>query len=146
MTKLATPTYPSLAHRTGVQGDVSVSLGIRPDGSVESALATSGHPLLQQAALDGAQHFQYECRGCTQPVTPFSVSYTFQIQDLGCVQNDDASPSTVAQQPKPTTTQTHPSNHVLIVAQAVCIIDYWPDRTKVRSAKCLYLWKCALKH
>src|SRR2546430_6886864 len=36
VTKVAFPTYPPVARRTGVQGDVSISLGIRPDGSIES--------------------------------------------------------------------------------------------------------------
>lgn len=146
VTKFATPIYPQLARQTRVQGDVSISVGVRPDGSVESAVATSGHPLLRPAALDSSQHSQYECRGCTNPITPLSLSYTFQLKDVGCGQTVPASTSTVLRESKPTTLETQPKNHVLVVAEGVCIIDSWPDRTKVRSFKCLYLWKCALKH
>lgn len=146
VTKLATPIYPQLARQTSLQGDVSVSVGVRLDGSVESAVATSGYALLQQAALDSAQHSQYECHGCTDPITPLSLSYTFQLKDVGCGQTVPASASTVLRESKPTTLETQPKNHVLVVAEGACIIDYWPDRTKVRSFKCLYLWKCALRH
>jgi TonB family protein len=142
--KLVTPTYPPIARQTGVQGDVSISLGIRPDGTVESASVVSGHVLLQQAALNSAQHSQYECRGCTEPVIPFLMSYTFRIQDEERGETK-ALPSALSEQTKPIPVEKQWQTHVLIVAQSFRIIDYGPDRWKVRSVKCLYLWKCGWK-
>jgi TonB family protein len=142
LTKLTYPIYPQLARQTRISGDVKVSLGIRRDGSIESATVVSGHPLLQKAALDSAQHSHYECRGCTEPVTWFSLSYNFELKGNNCPPDVGASSSTTPQEVKLSSLEIEPRNHVEVVAESVCIIDYWPTK-KVRSPKCLYLWKCA---
>jgi TonB family protein len=140
LTKLTYPIYPQSARQTRITGDVKVSLGIRRDGSIESATVVSGHPLLQQAALDSAQHSHYECRGCTDPVTSFAMFYTFELRPGSCSPDTRAS---LAAPPevKLSSAEIQLQNHVEIVAESVCIIDYWPTK-KVRSPKCLYLWKC----
>lgn len=75
------PTYPPLARMARITGDVRVDLGIRPDGKVESAEVVSGHAMLKQAALDSARKSTYLCQGCTRPVTPLTVTYTFAMRD-----------------------------------------------------------------
>jgi|SRR5215472_4821828 len=139
--KLTYPVYPPVARQAGAQGEVNISLGIRPNGTVESAVVESGHPLFQQAALESAQHSQYECRQCAEPLTPFSLSYIFEIQDEPCGQNTNFQPSTTSEGTRLISLETQRSNQVLTVSHRFCIIDYWPDRQKARSAKCLYLWK-----
>ena len=52
ITKLSDPTYPRLAQQARITGDVDLMLTIQRDGSVESAVVVSGHPMLQQAALN----------------------------------------------------------------------------------------------
>src|SRR5215831_16343680 len=56
MSKLAPPRYPSLALQARIQGDVQIAVGVRRDGTVESASITSGHAVLGQAALQSAQN------------------------------------------------------------------------------------------
>jgi len=50
LTKLVQPVYPPVAKQTRVTGDVELTLEVRADGSLESAIVVSGHPLLKQAA------------------------------------------------------------------------------------------------
>jgi len=53
------PTYPAIAKAAGAQGAVTVQIVISETGDVESAKATSGHPLLQQAAVDAAKEWKF---------------------------------------------------------------------------------------
>ncbi len=55
--------YPPAAKAAGVQGPVTVRFVINEAGEVESAQATDGHPLLQQAAVDAVKQWRF------QPVT-----------------------------------------------------------------------------
>ena len=71
--------YPLLARPTRISGDAHLSLGIRPDGSIGSAVIFSGHPLLQQAVMESAQQSRFECQGCTEAVTSYAVLYNFQL-------------------------------------------------------------------
>lgn len=48
------PPYPALAKQLGVQGSVTVQFLIDEQGRVVNAKATSGHPLLQAAAVKAA--------------------------------------------------------------------------------------------
>ncbi len=73
------PKYPPMAAEARIIGDVEVKLGIRKDGSVESAEAVSGHPMLTQAALDSARQSHFDCSKCTAGVTTYSVFYSFTL-------------------------------------------------------------------
>ncbi|HEV2802731.1 MAG TPA: energy transducer TonB [Pyrinomonadaceae bacterium] len=57
--KRVQPTYPPVAKAAGAQGPVAVQIVIGETGAVESARATAGHPLLQQAAVDAARQWQF---------------------------------------------------------------------------------------
>ena len=54
LTKLFPPSYPPLAKQARIAGDVMVAVRVRPDGSVESASAVSGHAMLGPAAAQSA--------------------------------------------------------------------------------------------
>jgi TonB family protein len=79
LTVLSRPTYPPLARQARISGDVDLMLRIRQDGSVESAVVVSGHPLLAQTAIDSAQHSRFECRKCSETLTSLRLVYTFQL-------------------------------------------------------------------
>jgi hypothetical protein len=142
--KLTAPIYPPLARATHIVGDVELNLSIRQDGSLESATAVSGHPLLTTAALDSAQHTQFECRKCSEPATDYRLVYTFQLEVVS-----ECEP--VASKPKTSEPgQTYPrvtdaTNRVTVTALVVCISDPAPDVRKVRSLKCVYLWRCSTR-
>lgn len=57
--KRVPPTYPPVAKAAGAEGPVSVQIVVSESGAVESAKATSGHPLLQPAAVDAARQWQF---------------------------------------------------------------------------------------
>jgi TonB family protein len=57
--KKVQPVYPPIAKAAGAQGPVSVQIVVSEAGEVESAKATAGHPLLQQAAVDAAKGWQF---------------------------------------------------------------------------------------
>lgn len=58
--KSTIPRYPPAARATRTVGAVSVDIKIRPDGSVSSATAISGHPLLRYASATAGREFTYE--------------------------------------------------------------------------------------
>ena len=129
LANLSRPVYPLLARQTWVSGDVNLLLQIRRDGSVESAVIVSGHPLLQQAALESAQQSQFECRGCTEAVTSYSLVYAFQLFGKDCHATTNG-PAQVSQS----------QNRVSVLDEGGICEGVFAH--KVRSAKCLYLWKC----
>ena len=141
LTKLSGPVYPQLAKRTKISGDVTLSLGIGQNGSVESVVVISGHPLLQQAALESAQHSQFECRGCTELTTTYSLVYTFQLVARHCPAPASL-PSGASQQEdeKPRSRLSQAQNHVTLVDVGGFCEGVF--ERQVRSAKCLYLWRC----
>ena len=57
--KRVPPTYPAVAKAAGAQGPVSVQIVVNEAGDVETAKADSGHPLLQQAAVDAAKQWKF---------------------------------------------------------------------------------------
>lgn len=135
LSKLGEPTYPPMALVAHVQGDVDLMLAIRRDGSVESAVPVSGHPILIQAAIDSALRSQFECRGCGDAVTSYALRYKFQVT------SPPGDPCGAHNGMQPPPAEVDPSRHqVTVLDWAVTICD--PGLRKVRSAKCLFLWRC----
>jgi TonB family protein len=119
--------YPPLARQTRISGVVKLSVKVRPDGTVDSVDTISGHPLLEQAALDSAKKSRFECIRCTEPATAFILTYSFELP----IHDEDVHPA------------SHTADKVTITAPPVVIDGGGPiTYTKVRSIKCLYLWKC----
>ena len=135
LVKLAPPIYPQIARSAHVSGDVELKVNVRQDGSVESADFVSGPPILQWAAQNSAKQSQFECRKCGDEITSYRMVYTFQI--------DETAPCCQPNEPAPRVTQT--DKHVTIIAPRVCLCGSTVP-TKVRSLRCLYLWKCRTLH
>lgn len=53
------PPYPNLAKQLGIEGTVAVQIVIDEEGRVISARPTSGHPLLQDAAVKAAYRARF---------------------------------------------------------------------------------------
>jgi TonB family protein len=133
---LANPVYPRLAMQARVAGDVEVELSVRSDGTIESADVVSGPPMLKQAALDSVHQSHFECRECGENATSYRMVYTFQTlpPQYGphCeVIVDPTYPQVIQSQ-----------NHVTVIDQPIGPCDLGSDITKVRSMRCLFLWKC----
>jgi len=138
LTKLSDPVYPPVANAAHITGDVDLELIIGRDGRIESAVVVSGHPMLKQAALDSAQRSQFECRSCGEAVNAYTLKYKFQITSRGypkdCYDPNEKQPSA----------EVDLSRHQVTVSAWVRgICD--PAVLKVRSAKCLYLWRCGTR-
>ena len=132
--KLAPPVYPGFAKQALITGDVLLELSVRVDGSIEAANARTGHPLVKQAALDSAQHSQFVCRACDQESRPIQIIYSFQLGPaVYCTEL-----------PAPRVAQD--GNHVTVYDRPVgtCDLAYKIVEKKVRSIKCMYLWKCGV--
>jgi TonB family protein len=54
------PSYPELAKRMNVGGAVKIEVVIAPNGTVKSAKALGGHPLLIEPSLDAAKKTKFE--------------------------------------------------------------------------------------
>jgi protein TonB len=54
------PVYPPLARQTRISGTVRLHAIIGKNGTIESLEVMSGHPLLQQAALDAVRQWRYQ--------------------------------------------------------------------------------------
>jgi TonB family protein len=54
------PTRPELAKKMNVSGTVKVEIVIAPNGTVKSAKALGGHPLLIESALDAVKKWKFE--------------------------------------------------------------------------------------
>lgn len=144
LTKLSQPFYPPLARQARITGDVELTIEVREDGSVQSAIVVSGHPLLKQAALDSARQSQFKCLKCSAATTPLRLVYTFQLAgtESCCTATESSTKNDQPDQVTPRVIQS--GNHVTLVDRPACICDPVATVTgkKVRSAKCLYLWRC----
>jgi len=130
MVSLFDPIYPPLASLANITGDVELKLGIENDGSIESAVVVSGHPMLRDAALDSARKSRFECPGCRGQVTSFSLTYSFRLvasPDFPCAVSH--------------VHVTRSQNHVTVTGEPRVVHPYFAG-VSVPSAKCLYLWRC----
>jgi periplasmic protein TonB len=55
-----TPIYPPLARQTRISGTVRLHAIISKNGTIQQLEVMSGHPLLQQAALDAVRQWRYQ--------------------------------------------------------------------------------------
>lgn len=126
------PVYPAIARIARIQGDVKVVVQVRKDGTVDSVDYVSGPPLLEKAATDCASNSKFECDGCTDAITLYPLTYTFQLLDSPCC---DPSPEVSESQ-----------HHIWVVSSPVRHVNLGAQVSiKVRSIKCLFLWKCGLR-
>jgi TonB family protein len=133
--KLSPPVYPPLARQARITGDVLLRAMIRRDGALDSAEVIRGHPILKQAALDSARSSSFECRNCEAELTPFLLTFVFDLQVY----------ANCCDVPPRETEVVQSVDRIYITAPNVCMCDPRGDLIRVRSAKCLYLWKCAVR-
>jgi TonB family protein len=141
LTKLVQPIYPPLARATRITGDVNLLVTIRQEGAVDSVVVLSGHPLLKESAVTSAQQSQFECRGCTEQFIKYRLVYTFEIE--GACECEPKETQSNKKEPEQYPRISDAQHRVTVVAHVLCICDPAATITRrVRSLKCLYLWKC----
>jgi len=143
LVKLVQPIYPPVARAAHITGDVDLLLTVRQDGTVDNVVMKTGHPLLKESALTSAQQSKFECRECTEQLTKYRLTYSFKIEgECECEPKETQSKKEEPEQTFPRVTDAQ--HRVTVVAHILCICDP-PATIKVRSLKCLYLWKCDSK-
>ena len=145
LTKLSDPVFPAIARTAHIEGDVLLDMQIRQDGSVESAIVVSGPPLLHRAALTSAQQSQFKCSNYSVSLTAYRLLYTFRLVGSDCCAETEGKATDTG--PPATYPQiTQSQNHVTIVDHVLCTCD--PGivvGVRVRSIKCLFLWRCGIR-
>jgi len=144
LVSLFKPVYPSLARQADIFGKVSVAVTVHQDGTIKAAIE-SGHAMLRQAALDSARQSSFECRMCAAPLS-YSLVYTFKLTREDDCCNAFSAPTEITQEPESIDNEGRPQTHITVASRHICICDPPSVMTKrVRSPKCLYLWKCSVK-
>jgi TonB family protein len=72
------PTYPPAAKSMHISGQVHIDATVAPDGHVEKAKATSGHPMLAAAAQTAVERWKFAPGSATEVVP---VIVVFQSND-----------------------------------------------------------------
>jgi hypothetical protein len=130
--KFSNPTYPVIARTANVSGTVEVEVTVRKDGTVRSAVALSGPPLLEPVAVDSAERSEFKCDECVKDDNPYRLIYTFKTEgECSCGLSTPNYPKV-----------EETKNHITVTERGLCFCD--PNATigKKRSMKCLYLWRC----
>jgi hypothetical protein len=121
-----------------------LELRIRQDGSIETTQLVSGHPMLSVAALESAQKSKFECHSCPEGLTSYSLLYTFALttRENACewAESSDGKEHRVL-----TGVISQSDGHVTIIAEPDYLCDPSASIRKVRSGKCLFLWRCVLQ-
>jgi TonB family protein len=78
-TSLPQPVYPSIAKQAHASGTVIVQVTVNEQGKVVSAVAISGHPLLQASAVAAARQATFDPRKVGRTAVKFSgiIKYEF---------------------------------------------------------------------
>jgi hypothetical protein len=129
------PVYPPMARIANLEGPVTVEITIEPNDRV-SFQKWTGHPILVQADGESLKLSKLACDSCAH-MTSFTIVFDFRVSSPECGSFGlNSSPRAVLDT----------STHMTISTDRYCISDPAPDLEKrVRSLRCLYLWKCATR-
>jgi protein TonB len=76
------PQYPALARAARVQGVVLLNATISKEGTIKDLKVISGHPLLNEAAMEAVRQWRYKPQMLNQQpievITTITVNFTFQ--------------------------------------------------------------------
>jgi len=139
LTSLYPPVYPRLAAQAAIHGDVELDLLIGRDGALKSVNVINGHSMLREAAIDSAKKSQFECTQCSSDVS-YSLTCQFRIMPTD---PDQYCSNTAGGTPPPKLDSS--SHQVVVFAEEMWTCDPAVSYRKVRSPKCLYLWKCGIR-
>lgn len=138
LTKLHEPLYPRSAQAAAIQGTVELAVEVNKGGEIVAVNVVSGAPILLPSAIDSARNSTFECQECDDAAHSYQLTYEYRI-----VATDPE------QYCKTYNEQLSPKFDASLHKVDVFAKEFWTcDGTsevsslRVRSAKCLYLWKC----
>jgi hypothetical protein len=127
------PAYPHMARVAHLHGQIILRFTLQPDGSV-AVQESTGHPILRQAAEESLKTSKLRCDDCRNLTPIFTVNFDFQIADHDCREPEIKPIQQVS---------LKDAGHVLAIVQPFCTSDPLVHYKRVRSPRCLYLWRCA---
>jgi TonB family protein len=95
--KRVQPAYPAIARAAGASGPVEVEVTVDESGNVASARAISGHPLLQQSAVEAARQWTFKPTMLEGKPVKVAGTITFSFM-LSGKESDEAATVAAAQQ------------------------------------------------
>ena len=131
---LRAPQYPPIALAARVTGEVRLKITLAADGTPSNVEVQSGPLMLQQSAIDSARGSRFQALTQVNPGQPGELTYSFVIVPLACDQAPDPSYPHVSSA----------AGEITVTGQVMTICDPAAS-VRVRSAKCLYLWRCGRK-
>ena len=144
LVNLPLPTYLPLAIQARIAGQVRIELTIRADGAVKSWRTISGPPLLVRAVTDSLPQARFACDGCAQQEYTYSLTYEFVLPEDNFAGACAEYHQTAKAPPMPPSTLDSPTHVTVRPLQAFCMaVD--PATPRVRSVRCLWLWKCGIQ-
>jgi hypothetical protein len=129
--KLTAPEYPSIARAAGVFGWVNLKVAIDADGNAKVVGEPSGPQMLKKAAIESAEHSTFQLLNEGHNHELYDLAYHYELKFLDCDEAVDSSAPAVQ----------YTDNVITVKAQSSPICDPPADR-RVRSARCLFLWRC----
>jgi TonB family protein len=146
VTRLSEPQYPRMALFARIAGVVRLEVTVRANGSVDSVKSVSGPPMLIKSAVDSAQQTEFECKDCKDGVTQYMMTYRFELGDTLYCTGIDAGGNTQFEPYQPHVTESQGTVTIVDRPSAICDPSTSITFTKVRSAKCLFLWRCSKRY
>ena len=133
---LEPPVYPSMAIAGHISGEVDLEITLLENGMPGTVHVVGGPQMLRQAAEDSAKRSKFAPATEGHPDESYPLVYKFHLDETpGCNQERDPSYPRVKSE----------SNTITISEQSVPMCDPTAERVRVRSWKCLYLWKCRVR-
>jgi hypothetical protein len=130
---LKPPIYPPIALAAHVAGEVDLEIGILENGAAGDVRVKSGPQMLREAAVESAKSSLFQTGGLRNDGHTYVLVYKFALDPASCEGRDMSYPHV-----------SYDSSTVTISENAVPLCDPAAD-IRVRSAKCLFLWKCGLR-
>jgi TonB family protein len=91
--KFVAPTYSPIARQAWIRGEVTLKVGVGPDGSVSQVDAQTGNPILAESATKAVKGWRF-CKA-SEESSGRDVTVSFQFQLEGGAATDHWSPTYV---------------------------------------------------
>lgn len=134
--QLPPPDYPPMALAARVTGEVRLRIVLNPDGTPQSAEAENGPPMLLEQAVELVRKARFACEQCDK-TNSLEITMRFEFGKSIC-----------PDQPRdPNYPHASATGSVITIAtQPFMLCDPAASiGVRIRSIRCLYLWRCAIK-
>ena len=128
------PVYPRLAQLAHIQGRAQIEIRLEPDGKASIVSSSGDHGLLVEAARQALEGSQLSCDNCNGRSGLFTIDFDYTL-----VARPSASPCSDNE----SSAVLDSATHITVSTKMPCVYRYGLVVQKVRSPRCLYLWRCA---